>query len=405
MFFAFLLSFSLSYYLKDRTVGVTLDGSWPDTPLLSEAAAFIADANSEAYWTFINGLQKEEKYPENITEISRYAINFLSDELKSLLELSLLTRAYSPRIEMFRQMLKNTTSDMNTPVAIYVNKPYYKIEDLTKAFEENQKSRPQVFAYEPRHGRLRDTVVLYAPINDTHLFEWIDALQQHEEEVSFVYSPVGQFTDEPVKFRGYGFEMRPFNYTMTYSKDSDDKIKHGEETEDSPLIKEKKIVPGPNVPKVQDLATQMIQFVKSTKDPFSSLLEICENFPLYANNVSKIPAAQSLRERIYSKPENIISGASAIYVNNRLIRNADVYHILQASLDELRIAQMLREHFSLTPESLNKSISLINQHKPPKKYIIDYRSDFIFNLNDLETGKAYVNWTKDLSSLMYNLLQ
>ena len=399
MFFAFLCVFSVSEYLKDRTVGVSLDGSWPDTPLLSEAAAFVADANSEAYWTFINGLRKEKKYPETEEEINDYALNFLSEELRSLLKLSLYTRAYSPRIEMFRQIIKNSTDDINKPVAVYADKLYFSMENLKKAIDEGKKSRPLVYAYEPRNGKLRDTVIFYSPLNDSSLFDWISFLQEQEEQISFVYRPVGQFTDEPVKFRGYGFEMRPFNYTMTYSKEQEAEIKHGNETEDSELIKMKHIIPGPNLPKPENLATQMIQFVKTTDDPFGALLEICENFPLYAHNISKIPAAQSLKEKILSKPENVVSGASAIYVNNRLIRNPDVYHILQASLDELRIAQMLLEHFSLTTESVNKSISLMTEHTPPKKYVIDYRSDYLFNLNDLETGKAYVNWTSDLSSL------
>jgi hypothetical protein len=36
-------------WMKDRKLVISTDGSWPDTPLLAEAAAFIADANGEAY--------------------------------------------------------------------------------------------------------------------------------------------------------------------------------------------------------------------------------------------------------------------------------------------------------------------------------------------------------------------
>ena len=47
--------------LKDRTLSITTKGPWADTPLISEAAAFIADANGEAYWTFLRGFKKVEK--------------------------------------------------------------------------------------------------------------------------------------------------------------------------------------------------------------------------------------------------------------------------------------------------------------------------------------------------------
>ena len=387
--------------LKDRVLTIGVESTWPATPLLAEAAAFIADANGEAYWSFLRGLQKVDLLPTTIDQIKSYSLNFLSEELRALLELSLKTRAYSPRIEMFREIGKGFSADMNSVFAVYANGTYFSVSDLDAALQTGARSRPIVYPFEPRLGTMRDTVIVYSPMSNRSLFEFLDLIERYQEDYSFVLRPIGQLSEKPVSFRGYGFEARPFNYSMTYGTGGGaENIERGQETVDLKLIKLKNVKPGPNLPNASVLPTQLIQFVKATDDPFASLLEVCENFPLFADHISKIRAAESLRAKVMEKPENVVPGASAVYINGRLVRSPDIFHILQASLDELRISQMLREHFGLSKDSFKKSIHLIPEKQAPKRYIIDYRSSFMYSLNDIEQGKIYQNWTTSLTSLL-----
>ena len=243
------LSLAWCEILKDRKLSISTEGSWSDTPLLSEAAAFIADASGEAYWAFIRGLQKTEKLPTTTEEIRKYALDFLSDDLRALLDLSLKTRAYSPRIEMFREIARNYSKDTNRSFAVYAQKTCFSTEELKTALATAERSRPIVYPFEPRKGRKRDTVIIYAPISDPSLFAFVDLIEKYEEEFSFVLRPIGQLSDAPVRFRGYGFELRPFNYSMTYAeKEEIRNVEYGRETPDSKLMKLKHVVPGPDLP-------------------------------------------------------------------------------------------------------------------------------------------------------------
>ena len=105
MFFHLLLFVSFSKIFKDRNLSISTNGNWPNTPLLAEASTFIADVDGEAFWTFLRGLQKftDEKsnqkskshIPQTIEEIKSYSLDFLSEEQRYLLELSLLTRSHN----------------------------------------------------------------------------------------------------------------------------------------------------------------------------------------------------------------------------------------------------------------------------------------------------------------------
>ena len=134
----FLCYFGSCELLKDRIVNVSMSGSWKDTSLLAEAAAFIADANGEAYWTFIHGLEKANKYPESIEDIKSYALDFLSEELRALMELALVTRAYSPRIHMFRQISSSFTTDFNKIFVVYCGVAYFSIVEFKNAMLEHK---------------------------------------------------------------------------------------------------------------------------------------------------------------------------------------------------------------------------------------------------------------------------
>jgi hypothetical protein len=129
--------------------------------ILAKAAVFIAVANSEAYWSFVDDLKKVQKLPIFLEEIQKYSLSFLTEELRSLLELSLLTREYSPRIEIFCQLLSEYSIDQNSVCAIFQNSVFVDSKELASAIDHGGKFRPKIFPFDPRSGIQRDMVIIY----------------------------------------------------------------------------------------------------------------------------------------------------------------------------------------------------------------------------------------------------
>jgi UDP-glucose:glycoprotein glucosyltransferase len=121
-----------------RNLAVNLTATWPSAryhPLL-ETSEFLADEKPEYFWKFVN-LLKETSIPSNATtdEITEIALDIAEKvtssktdaSLRNILELSLYTRTYSVKVEMFRQLaldsiVKSCGKDVKTWAILYHEK-------------------------------------------------------------------------------------------------------------------------------------------------------------------------------------------------------------------------------------------------------------------------------------------
>jgi hypothetical protein len=121
-------------------------------------------------------------------------------------------------------------------------------------------------------------------------------LRSRYEQISFVYRQVSDDSNEKVKLSGYGFEIKPFSYSMEYKRHSNETIETGYEAQPTELMKQKRIIPGNELPEPQKIPAQLVHFAKSTKYPFKTLLEVSENFPIFSSNISKIAHSKYLMD-------------------------------------------------------------------------------------------------------------
>lgn len=384
-FFHFLV---YGYITRSTSVDISIKGSFLETSLIEESALFVADSNSDAYFSYIKNVKKYNVI-EDVKNITKYSFDFLSDELIKLLQLSLNCRAYSPKIELYRDILRKNNIDVNEPVIYYADKYIYDVSELKQLILNKTKSRPVLFNFEPRSGSCLNTLIFYSPISHENFSYFLEVFHELEDYVSFVYRPSGQMSSERVKLNCFGMEMRPFDYLMNETN-TNDKTQN---------ITDNFIDIDPKF-----LAAKITQYIRTTKNPLKSLLNVCQNFPLYSKKISKTIVGNIFREKVLSKPSRMIAGRSSIFVNNRNIKDPSVYSLIETSLEELRLVEMLREFFFLSEESINETLSVDTNIELSYDVIVNYQRgrNFIYNMNDLEEGRVYKNWTRDFLSFSRN---
>ncbi|KAL4530836.1 hypothetical protein Ndes2526B_g09184 [Nannochloris sp. 'desiccata'] len=89
-----------------KGVKISLAAKWPATPLLHEAAEFLADESPELFWKFSRGWKAptEQGAAECSTAITEQASCLLTPAMGEIFRVSLTARQYSPRLETFRQI-------------------------------------------------------------------------------------------------------------------------------------------------------------------------------------------------------------------------------------------------------------------------------------------------------------
>jgi hypothetical protein len=117
------------------------------------------------------------------------SLDYLSEELRALLDLALRTRLVPSNRNVSPNWLKLFDR--------HVSKKFWT-------------AASGLISYLPvRTTCWCDTVVIYCPVSYPYLFHSLDLIQKCEEEDSFALRPIRQVPDTHVRFRGDGFEVRP----------------------------------------------------------------------------------------------------------------------------------------------------------------------------------------------------
>ena len=104
--------------VKLKPVTAALHTQWAQTPLLMEAAEFFFDENPGLFWSFIDRLReivgsksKTWTDKEQHDVALSIGLQLLSPVKQNFLTFAMALRYYSPRLEMYRQIL---VSEVNT---------------------------------------------------------------------------------------------------------------------------------------------------------------------------------------------------------------------------------------------------------------------------------------------------
>ncbi|KAJ4832577.1 hypothetical protein Tsubulata_030778 [Turnera subulata] len=104
-------------YRRPKNVQVAVRAKWEGTPVLLEAGELLSKEWKDLYWEFIEVWHLTEKDEADsqtakgcVKRIVKHARAFLSEQLASLFEFSLVLRSASPRLVLYRQLAEESLS-------------------------------------------------------------------------------------------------------------------------------------------------------------------------------------------------------------------------------------------------------------------------------------------------------
>ncbi|XP_047315092.1 UDP-glucose:glycoprotein glucosyltransferase [Impatiens glandulifera] len=151
---------------------------------------------------------------------------------------------------------------------------------------------------------------------------------------------------------------------------------------------------------LKDLGHQAAQRIVHASDPLQSMQEINQNFPSVVSSISRMKLNESVKDEILANQRMIPPGKSIMAVNGALINieDVDLYLLVDMIHQELSLADQYSK-LKISPSTIR---GLLSSQPPPDSntYRIDFRSDHLHYLNNLEVDSMYDRWRSNLNEIL-----
>ncbi|KAG8137606.1 hypothetical protein E2320_004831 [Naja naja] len=413
-----------------KAVTARLAAKWPATPLLLEASEFIAEESNEKFWQFLD----------------TKAGQFLSNLQINLLKFSLSLRAFSPTIQMFRQIaaLEPPPKGCNAFVVIH-GKSTCKTNEIKKLLmTAPSRPKPYLFKGDHKFPVLKEpavVVILYAEVGTKDFATFHNVLSEKAQKGEFVYILrhfVKKRSTEKMYLSGYGVElaiksteykaMDEYQVEGTRNRTEEEDNKDSEVqgflfdtlTENHPDLKDnlkelKKylIESSDNTEplklwELKDISLQAASQILSAPvyNALRVMKDIAQNFPVKARSLTRVLVNEQMRKEIEENQKRlhesleIKPGEARVFLNGLPIDLdlRDPFSILETLKIEGKAMHILHS-LGIKGDLPSKFMRLASQSQDAS-YALDIRHSAIVWVNNIETDAMYNKWPSSFQELL-----
>ncbi|XP_031130527.1 UDP-glucose:glycoprotein glucosyltransferase isoform X1 [Ipomoea triloba] len=151
---------------------------------------------------------------------------------------------------------------------------------------------------------------------------------------------------------------------------------------------------------LKDLGHQTAQRIVHAADPLLTMQGINQNFPSVVSSLSRMKLNESIKDEIIENQRMIPPGKSLMALNGALINieDIDLYLLIEMAHQELSLADQYSK-LKIPPTTVKKLLSTL----PPSdgsSLRVDFRSDHVHYLNNLEADAMYRRWRSNINEIL-----
>lgn len=395
---AFLFTFCLSTFRPDHAVSLSVVAPWYEVPLFEQLLFYIADYSISSASTFLQEILKSTDYIENSSYLWEIAESSVPPNAFPLMKAQIDNGFFLPRAEMYRETARQIGGSSYTDLFVtgcdnLTFKPDYSYPATLSSH----------YMHDILFGPNQTKCYIYANLHNSTVAKILLSMIQSEQ--SFVLRPTSKTSKFGINLRGFGIEMRPFKYSMEYGvKDSiilDTQKKQNGTIQDETIGKFDEIPPSYVDPsRLESIGIKLSSYLQSQKEPMPKVLrDITNNFPLYLPKICSSPETPESIGSFNRINQITLPEDSFSLINGRHIplKNLDIFSLLDIITQEKNFRTILESHFRMD-FPLIKSISSATLVEPGS-YIIDYRSNMVNYLNNIEKDAEYSSWSTSINDV------
>ena len=391
-----------------KEVRIGLETSWSHTPLLLEASEFFAGEG--LFWDFLERVIDSD-VSVNSTDEAQYTFalafgeEFLHKDQKSLLQLFLSSRAFSPAVEMQRSLAVEDGAIFSDEKQHYCfarvcEKSFESVSEL-RSFLEGRKSshckRAHVIARDRAFGETSGDieVVLYGSMGDASFQEFHQFLKKTKQPVKYFVRHFYPQFERRVRLSGFGVEMhvKSTEYKVVDDDEAGSKAGDGEAGDVlEPVPKNE----------VRSLGMGIAQTIANSDDPLESLEKLSQNFPTECHLYRKKKIDKSFLRKVQENQEKVRAGHTAILINGRHVNveNVNFFDLLNILSDEVKMSIALSNIDGMKAKTARSLVIRNTAKNQQLQAYYDLRSKHLRYMNDVEKDPMTSRWPPSLRALL-----
>ncbi|KAG2188930.1 hypothetical protein INT44_004072 [Umbelopsis vinacea] len=432
-------------------VQVEVQAPWTAPNLGLEILEYVSAENSSAYFPFLSDLVElapklkstKHMYTELLNIIQQK--HYLKPDLMDITKLALSMRSTAPKVEAYHHYYSNVVVPrMNNTADIafdekceswveFNGQQYCAAQKLQKAIKSTKKKDLQdhpVLTFDhilTSSSSEAETAILYGDVMSTAFSDLHNILYKaaQEDKITYIirYKP-GSNVNDTVVLSGYGIELALKNTDYLVIDDRDVSAKgetnsikqklanFGKQIEQNLFGVEKVTMEPLAAGQIKDLGVKAAEFILDSKDALSTLKQLSQDFPKYANSLTEVEVNQTLIKEISSNQAfGVRPGMNAMWLNGISLDadQIDPYTLLTTLKKERVLVQALID-IGLSPTdaiSLLTHPALASQKNSNEEAddIFDVRDDsqdenIVIWWNDIENDDRYSDWPDDIFDLL-----
>ncbi|XP_055694605.1 UDP-glucose:glycoprotein glucosyltransferase [Lutzomyia longipalpis] len=439
--------------LQSHAITTFINAKWNVTPFALEVSEYLADENSNLFWTFvdaINDLDLEAAQADasrSYKQTLKVAEGLLSAPQVSLLKLSLSLHSLSPRIEAHQQIAQEQLEEGDCQAATFVvvgGKVACSVPDVTKLLKEGAPKAPELFQFDhiyPGSEISENTAILYGTIGTRDFRKFHDLLKGRASsgDVKYVLRHyVRARSKKKVRLSGYGVELHLKSTEYKSQDDSPrapgeniaDQVDTGEtevngfdfkvlksrypelsqslEAFRLRLLEKSHEIAPLKAWEFQELGLQAAHQIASTQsdEALHILQYTAQNFPVQAKSLIHTTVDESFKKEmkhnidVLGRNLNLQPPDAALFVNGLFFdaETLDMENLLETLRSEMRSLDGL--HSVGVRGATAKSLIALDLQSSAKEFAIDFRDSSIIWINDIEHDSAYRRWSSSVMELL-----
>lgn len=395
--------------------------AYRETAALENSSSYFLLLDRIADGAFTD-LQTEQELYNGFIQVLKEDGHFHDAASLSSFKFALALRTAAPRIEAQYQYYRTTVEpsmmaaqDAACPVWVHLDGQQYCSPELERAQQpvdndELEVELPFDRTLTTSSNQLIST--LYADITHPLFGQFHRTVSKTAQDGKTAYRvryrPSIQEGDRQLLVSGYGVELvlKRTDYIVIDDRDPSDSTS---EKDIDPKDESADLRPL-TTSELSHLGVNAAEYIMSSENPMTSLLEVTANFPKYSSKmVGRNTSDAFMKEHFYNRDILLPSGLNVLWMNGLQIQPRDInaYSLLDLLRKERRLIHQLQAIGLSATEAINllshEVIARAHADDSPQRY--DWRAaedeaNTIIWLNDVEKDSRYANWPRALSQLL-----